>query len=790
VNRQRLGAAALASVLLAAAASAEERPLVLEVIINGRATGRVGEFVDRDGALFAKPSELHELGFALPPNALDLPDNDPIPLSSLPNVQAKVNQAKQTLVVEAGDDALLASQLGNGSSVALAPLSPAGYGAVFNYDAVGTFTSEQSTGAALLDFRAFSPYGVVQSTGIGNVTPGSGQQNFQRLDTTYTYSEADAERRWRAGDVVTGALSWSRSVRLGGFQLASDFTLRPDLITYPLPVISSSAAVPSAVDVLVNGIRQYSAPVEPGPCAVQTLPVVTGAGEVAVTVEDALGRQTLVTLPFYAASTLLKPGLASYSLEGGTVRQNYGLSTNGYLGWATNGSLRYGLNDWLTLEGHGEATGSLALLGTGAAVQVGTVGVVNVATAASTGYGSNRPPGSGNTGGLASASFQRLSHNLSLSVGGTISTNGYHDIAAVNGAPVPKSTLNASVGYTFGSWGSVGVSYVRQASRAQTSAVSLVPPALSVTPLDYSAIINPQAELVNASYSIPIGGVASFYATGYMDLHTKGNYGIGVGISFTLGPVSASVGTAYDGGHASYLASAVKPALEENDYGYRLQDSEGAVVHRSAEAEFLSPWGLVSGEVDQSPGEIGGRFGARGSVVWADGGLFAADRINDSFAVVNTGDVAGVPVLYENRPVGKTDASGQLMVPSLLSYQNNRLAVDTAKLPPDISVGQTAVLVRPADRSGVIVDFHIKKMRAALLKLTDGHGQPIPLGSVAKIEGAEDQPVGYDGEAYVTGLRPTNRMEVVVPRGSTCVVEFDYKPVKDQIPVIGPLVCK
>jgi outer membrane usher protein len=400
------------------------------------------------------------------------------------------------------------------------------------------------------------------------------------------------------------------------------------------------------------------------------------------------------------------------------VRQNYGLSTDRYEGWAGNGSLRYGLNDWLTLEGHGEATGSVALVGAGAAVQVGTFGVVDMAMAGSTGYG-GRHPGGGNTGALASAGFQRVSQGLSLTVGGTIFTNGYHDIAAVNGSPVPKSTLNASVGYTLGNWGDIGASYVRQISRASPSAVVLGPPAVVLTPLDFSAITNPQVDLINASYSIPIGGSASFYATGYMDLQRRGDYGVGIGVTFTLGGVSASAGTTYDGGHAAYSASATKQALTGDDYGYRVEDSEGAAVHRSVEGEYLSPWGRVSGEVDQSPGQIGGRADARGSVVWADGGLFTGGQINDSFAVVNTGDVAGVPVLYENRPVGNTDSSGRLLVPSLLSYQNNRLTVDTANLPPDISVGQTSVLVRPSDRSGVTVDFHIKKVRAALVKLTD-----------------------------------------------------------------------
>jgi outer membrane usher protein len=161
--------------------------------------------------------------------------------------------------------------------------------------------------------------------------------------------------------VVTGALAWSRAVRLGGGQLSSDFSLRPDLVTYPLPVIGASAAVPSTVNVLVNGIRQFSEPAQPGPFAVRSLPVVTDAGEVSVAVLDALGRQVLVTLPFYVSTTLLKPGLASYSLEAGMARQDYSLITDGYAHWATNGALRYGLTDWLTMEGHIEATDSLVL---------------------------------------------------------------------------------------------------------------------------------------------------------------------------------------------------------------------------------------------------------------------------------------------------------------------------------------------------------------------------------------------------------------------------------------------
>ena len=213
-------------------------------------------------------------------------------------------------------------------------------------------------------------------------------------------------------------------------------------------------------------------------------------------------------------------------------------------------------------------------------------------------------------------------------------------------------------------------------------------------------------------------------------VHNDHSYGVAFGISFALGPsTTASAGGSLDNGRPSSSLTVAKPALAEDDYGYRVQDQEGVAPQRLAQGEFLSPWGRVTAGVAQSAGQSAVQGGVSGALAWTAGHPFASDQINDSFAVVSTGGVADVPVLYENRPVGTTDSAGYLLVPSLLSYQNNRLAVDTTRLPADIDVGQTSVLVRPADRSGTVVDFHIRKVHAALLKLQDSNGKPIPLGS-------------------------------------------------------------
>ncbi|MEI9986344.1 MAG: hypothetical protein WDN69_26140 [Aliidongia sp.] len=53
---------------------------------------------------------------------------------------------------------------------------------MLNYDILGTFTGLQNTGGGLLDFRMFSPYGLLQSTALANIAPTTGQKNIVRLD--------------------------------------------------------------------------------------------------------------------------------------------------------------------------------------------------------------------------------------------------------------------------------------------------------------------------------------------------------------------------------------------------------------------------------------------------------------------------------------------------------------------------------------------------------------------------------------------------------------------------------
>ncbi|MEJ0026437.1 MAG: hypothetical protein WDN01_10450 [Rhizomicrobium sp.] len=116
--------------------------------------------------------------------------------------------------------------------------------------------------------RGFSLWGVANSGFLVRAGSGNGYSGgtiLIRLDSTAEYSDVDTLRRYTIGDFITDDLSWMRSVRFAGAGMRSDFSMKPDLVTFPLPTLAGGVAVPSTVDVFANGAHVLSSPVEPGP---------------------------------------------------------------------------------------------------------------------------------------------------------------------------------------------------------------------------------------------------------------------------------------------------------------------------------------------------------------------------------------------------------------------------------------------------------------------------------------------------------------------------------------------
>jgi outer membrane usher protein len=752
----------------AATGANSDEILLLEVDVNGHSIGKIGEFILRHGTLMARPDELRDLGFRVPDSRTSGP-RSPIALSDVPGLTWSLDQKNQELHVRATDNHLLPTRLqldGREESEDRRAIE-SGTGVTLNYDIAGTATNGHTGATGSLDLRAFSPRGVVSS---GWLKPdGSGTKKAIRLDSAYTFADVNTMRRYSLGDFVTSGLAWTRPVHLEGAQIRSDFSTRPDLITFPMPTVGGSAAVPSTVDVLANGSVVSSGQVGAGPFETPQLPVMSGAGTISMTVTNAMGQQVTLTQSFYASSALLAPGLQTFAGQAGLVRRNWGLASNDYGKLAGIALYRGGLTPKFTVEGSAEGTPGAITAGAGGVQQMGNLGVLNFAAAAST--------GSGHPGVQLSVGAQRIGRAFSLGASAIIATRDYRDVASMNGDGIPRKQLSAFTSLSVRRLGTAGVAY---AGIDQD-----VPPAK----VPMAVVAAQHSHVLSCTYSRQIRHV-SLYAAEFKNFAAAGgSNGLQVGLTIPFGRRSSVNVSASSDGSVQTQVQEAAPFI--GDWGYDAYASAGNSEHEFEQVQYKSPVGLFTAGLDRSAGETTLRMEAQGALSVVDRGLFPSNTIYDSFAIVDTGSMPNVRVLEENRDVGRTNSSGRLLVPDMHSFDLNHIAIEPTDIPPDTTISSSSHELRPQDRSGVVVKFPIKISHGALLKLVDGAGVALPLGSTAILQATGAKfPIGYDGEAYLEDLSPHNEITVERTDGQRCAVAFDYRPVPGDVPTIGPLRCQ
>jgi outer membrane usher protein len=757
------------------------RPLQLEITIGGDKIGQIGSFLQlADGNIAAHRSELVGAGVKVPGSGQ--PD-ELIVLNELLGDRFQYDEPSQSISFDLDNNQRIARAFdAMGSGAPPIPVSTA-WGSVLNYTFFGSETAGLSSrhatfsgGSASLDARMFSPYGTLSQTGILGTTT-TRDMSMLRLETSFSYSHPESLITYRAGDSISGALAWTRSIRFGGIQAQRNFALRSDLITAPLPSFSGSAAVPSTLDVYLNNSKTYTQEVPPGPFQVNNLPLITG-GEARLVLRDSAGREVETTLPFYTSPQLLREGLMYFSAETGFPRLGYGTESNNYAAKEmASFSARYGMYDWLTLESHAETVAGLYNGGAGLLARTGDFGVLSAAASASTYQGQR---------GLQTyLAFETKLWGVSFNVSSTRTFMNYNDIASVtaplvnsvaayytpvaaNSAP-PKAIDRVSAGFSLPDYSSLGLSFVH------------LEPACGAA-----------SNLVSVAWSRPFFLQSQLFATSFADISDRRNYGIFAGLSIPIGDVgSVSTGATSSRSGTSLTTDASRPlGMQTGSYGARVRDSEGAVRYRSASASYRASAATVEAGVEQSQGNVVRGMGQiDGAVAAMGGGIFFSNHIDDAFAVVDTG-TRGIPVFHENRPVGETNSRGQLLVPNLRAYGNNKISIDPKGLPVNAEVETVENVVAPADRSGVLVNFATKSdVQVAVVILVGPNGKPLPVGSKGKLDASNgDFIVGYDGRAFVKELKSANAVTVTLDK-SECHAAFDYTASQDSQVVIGPVSC-
>ena len=758
---------------------AAELDLYLDVTLNQTSSGLV-HFVYREDQLWADADARQQLGFIVPPDSPEL-----ILLNSLPDLQIDYDARRQTLSLIAPLNLLdLDTTVRNTrSNQRLQPTASPGI--LLNYDIYGNQTQNSAKNfSAFTELRAFNTLGVLSTTALTtanrsadtNNRNGDWDNDFVRLDTSWSKSFPDKLITVRAGDILTGALSWTRATRLGGLQIGTNFDLQPYMSTTPLPSFFGSATLPSAVELYVNGLKQYSGDVPTGPFELQTAPSFNGAGNAQLVVTDALGQSTTLEFSLYDAHRLLQPGLSDWSVELGTVRENYGNESFDYgNNIAASGSWRYGVNNRFTAETHAEVTKGLSNAGIGGTWLLGRAGGVLFASLAGS-------KGEGESGSQYSANYTWNNSRFNIGVSATGTKGTYRDVGSQYGSAPARRSEQISTGYSTQSLGSFGISY-NQVSFADEE----------------------NTQFASAYWNKSFGQRLRLRANLNQDINDSANSSASIGASFSLGrDISMNSSIQHTDERDVFVADISQSAPNSGGINWRAQarhsidNSLDSNSNRSdsndglAELSYLGRYGRVQAGVSVNDDSYSTYASGKGSLVMMGGGLFPTRRINSGFAVVSTDGIADVPVLLQNTPIGTTNSRGLLLVSPLNAYQSNKVSIDPMDLPADLRIDNVNIEATPTDRAGTLVTFAITPVCSASVIIIDSSQQPLPLGSQVRLLTNKDIPeaiIGFDGEVYLDMLNEHNVLEVINPSGDICTVSFDYHKQGDEIPLIGPLVC-
>lgn len=739
----------------------DEVTLYLELVINGLPTGKIVPVLRLGGRYHVAATDLRSVGIQV-----EGEDAAMVAVDDIADLHVEYDAATLRLMIHVPTEWLPEQQIGSDRRYDYVPArsSP---GLLVNYD---VYASDSDRGAASLsvwhELRAFGSFGIVSTSGVYRAVSGAGgQDGFLRYDSYWRYSDEQRMLTYEAGDLLTRSLNWGGTVRLGGVQISRDFAIRPDIITYPLPKFAGEAAVPSTVDLFIDGYRADSAEIKPGPFTLTNVPSINGAGEAVVVITDALGRQVSTTTPFYVSNALLRTGLSDFAVAAGFVRQDYGLKNFSYGSAAASASFRRGMTDWLTLELHGEAGRQFELAGAGGVVSLGNVGMVNLS------WSQSRHRG--RSGNQWTIGYQYSARKFSIAALHSRRSEGFADLSVYDASTFSLSRRSTSItgSLSLDRFGSMGAGYFDTRGRD-----------------------GKRTRLANLSWGLPLWKSASIYASGNHEIGT-GNWSVALQLVIPLGRNRGTASSGYEHSTArgsSWRANYNRTVPSDGGIGWSLGYAEGNRTERYVQADLTWRNDLMQlrGGIYGGDGNYTRWTGASGSIAMMDGSTFIANRINDAFAVVSTSGEPDVPVRYENQLIGKTDAGGHLLVPWASSYYRAKYSIDPLGLPS--AVGTPIVEQRIAVRrgSGYLLEFPVSRVVAATVTLHDAAGQPLPVGSAVTVNGVPGAYVGWDGIAYLEGLQPRNALIISLPDGGSCTASFDLRQMSDQIGRIGPLTCQ
>lgn len=625
----------------------------------------------------------------------------------------------------------------------------------FNYsvtgDTTGAFSGSAELGASVQGNLAF--------TGLNLLPNGRAVRGL----SFYAIDDLPELLRMTLGDAVAQSSALGGAMVVAGASVTREFSLDPYFVRQPLPRLSGSILTPSTLDVYVNGALLRQEQLAPGQFEVRNLPVPGGSGQVSYVVRDAFGRTQEFASPYYAASGVLAAGLSEYGYQVGLRRTNFGTGSFDYDGPALLARHRIGIGDWLTagyrFESALPANGALLASGGPAVSLALPVGELDVESALST---------EGHTSGAAVAlAYSVFTRRFSAGASLRAMTARYANVAQPAAADRPLLQLLGSAG----------------APLTHTLSLTLESQLSSMRDAGLSTSLALRADLrLTNDLSLAVSG-SRMRAPG-----SSADFGVFATLLYNFGRGTSGDFGANAGQKSGASAGVQKslPAGEGYAYAVRstLQDGQSAVT--VAQGQYQGAYGSYLATWSRSGSSQGASATVAGATVLIDDQLMASRPVQDGYALIQVPGLPGVRGYLNNQEIGRTDESGNLLVPSLQPYSANHLSIGDSDIPLSYEIGLTHQLVATPLRGGALVRFDVRKV-STVTGMVRVEGAVPAYGEM--VIDARTSPLGGKGEFWFEGLTAGHHEAQVEFKDGTCRLQFEVPAGAPAALDLGTLSC-
>ncbi|MDN3556611.1 fimbria/pilus outer membrane usher protein [Halomonas maura] len=680
-------------------------------------------------------------------------------LTSIPELGYTIDEDRQELVLDAGAAGFQPLELDGmaGYHALTQQTTPGGF---FNYDIVHQSSDFDDTTRGTMEIGIFNALGTGTTTFLAS--DARSERELTRLNTTWRRDWPERTRTLSLGDTISRSASWGRSVQFAGIQWGTNFDTRPDFITFPLPRISGETTVPASIDLYTNDRRRLQEQLRPGPFSLENIPATVGINQVQMVIQDVLGRERVITRPFYVSQSLLRKGLQDFTYEAGAIRRNYAIHSNDYGRAFFAGTHRLGLSERLTGETRVELVEDQQTAGLGAAWLAGpSLGVITAAAAGSASDAGN--------GALLSLGVTRRGQRNSYGLLYTWAARKFRQLGLQSDEPAPEKILSTHFGRRVADNVSISLGYTG-VDRRDGSDTRLVDVGLSTRVFDRASL---HASLLR--------NLENRETTAWMTLSVP----LGSRTSSSLSHVRRGD----DQGTRLQLQRNLPPG---SGFGYRLstEDNDNGHDRHRATLQARTDFGSYQADISRLDDQTSYRLNASGGVAVLGGDAFVSRSIDRSFGVVRVGQYPAVRVYHENHLIDRTGPNGMAFIPDMRAFERNRVRVDGGDLPLDARIDTLENTAVPGYRQGALVEFDAESARGALVTLVQESDEPIPAGATVRVIGKDQRfPVARRGQAWVTGLEPVSTLEARW-NAHRCTAEIRLPDNPGPVPRIGPVTCK